>query len=363
MPAARCAPLALIAFLLAVGCVAPASPSAPAATSSGSAAGAPAASVPAAPPASQQPAGPRAAVRAIYVALGMNSAPFWLAKEEGFFDQQGLDVEMTYVAGAVQPAQALTAGDALFSSGGATSVTPARLAGADLVLLGSQVDTFQFQIFARPDIQRPEQIKGTRMGITRLGAATDWAARAALRYWSMDPTDATLVQLNGNPEILTGLEAGAVESGVLTDPTTQVAREHGYRELLDLADTGVPFSPTGLVSTDTIVRTREDTVRRFARAWVDAIHYLATNKPGSIAVIAKYMQSDDAAGLSDAYDYHLAKHLKRIPYPSVGAVQTVLDGLAETDPKARDAKPEQFVNDRFIRELDDAGYFRQLYGS
>ncbi|HZR99784.1 MAG TPA: ABC transporter substrate-binding protein [Chloroflexota bacterium] len=334
---------ALVAALLFAACAAPSTP-------------------PAAAPA-QPTAAPRESVKAIYVALGMNGAPFWLAKEQGFFDQQGLDVELTYVAGAVQPAQALTAGDALFSSGGATSVTPARLAGGDLILLGSSVDTYQFQIFTRPDIQRPEQLKGARIGITRLGAATDWAARAALRYWGMEPTDANIVQLNGNPEILTGLEAGAVEAGVLTDPTTQVARQHGYRELLDLADTGVPFSPTGLVSTETIVRSREGTVRRFARAWVDAIHYLATNKQGSIAVIGKYMQSDDAAGLSEAYDYHIAKHLKRVPYPSVGAVQTVLDGLAETDPKAKDAKPEQFVNDRFIRELDEAGYFRQLYGS
>jgi NitT/TauT family transport system substrate-binding protein len=349
----------MLSALLAAGCAAPAAPSAPAPAPSSNAANGPATAA----VTGQPSAGPRESIKANFVALGMNGAPYWLAKEEGFFDQQGLDVELTYVAGAVQPAQALTAGDALFSSGGATSVTPARLAGADLVLLGSQVDTYQFQIFTRPEIQRPEQLKGTRMGITRLGAATDWAARAALRYWGMEPTDASLVQLNGNPEILTGLEAGAVDSGVLTDPTTQVARQRGYRELLDLTDTGIPFSPTGLVSTDTIVRNREDTVRRFARAWVDAVQYLATNKQGSIAVIGKYMDSDDAAGLSDAYDYHVAKHLKRVPYPSVGAVQTVLDGLAETDPKARDAAPEQFVNPRFIRELDDAGYFRQVLGS
>ncbi|HEY7065917.1 MAG TPA: ABC transporter substrate-binding protein [Chloroflexota bacterium] len=360
---------ALIAVLLACALVAcstpPAAPSAPA-PAAGSAASAPATAAPAtaapAAPAGQPSAAPREAIKVMYVAMGINSTPFWLAKEEGFFDQQGLDVELTYVAGAIQPAQSLTAGDALFSSGGAASVTPARLAGADLVLLGSQVDVYQFQVFTKPEIQRPEQLKGTRMGITRLGAATDWASKAALRYWGMQPTDTSLVQMNGNPEILVGLEAGAIESGMLTDPMTFQARQRGYNMLLDLADTGVHFSPVGLVSTDTIVQQREGTVRRFVRAWIDAIHYLATNKQGSVAIISKYMNDDDLATLGEAYDVHLAKHLRRIPYPSPEAVQTVLDGLADTEPKARDAKPEQFIDDHFIRELDAAGYFRQLSG-
>src|SRR4051812_14109007 len=121
----------LVAALLSAACATPTTPTAPAPSGSAAAPGAPAA----APPSGQPAAAPRESIKAIYVALGMNGAPFWLAKEAGFFDQQGLDVELTYVAGAVQPAQALTAGDALFSSGGATSVTPARLAGADLVLL------------------------------------------------------------------------------------------------------------------------------------------------------------------------------------------------------------------------------------
>src|SRR3954462_15087930 len=92
------------------------------------------------------------------------------------------------------------------------------------------------------------------MGITRLGAATDWAGKAALRYWGLEPgRDVSFVQLGGNPEILLGLETGAVESGLLTDPVLRQARQRGYRQLLDLADTGVHFSPTGLVTTSTII--------------------------------------------------------------------------------------------------------------
>jgi ABC-type nitrate/sulfonate/bicarbonate transport system substrate-binding protein len=225
------------------------------------------------------------------------------------------------------------------------------------------VEIYQFQVFARPDIQTPEQLKGTRMGITRLGAATDWAGKAALHYWGLEyGRDVSFVQMGGNPEILLGLETGAVEAGLLTDPTNRVGRQRGYRELLDLGDTGIPFSPSGLVSTDTIVRNREALVRRLARAWVEAIHYLATNREGTIAIIAKYMNSDDLAAIGEGYDHHVAKELKRVPYPNPAAVQTVLDGLSETEPKARDAQPSQFINDRFIRELDEAGVFRQLYG-
>src|SRR5207253_7437404 len=132
---------AIVAALLLAGCAPASAPSAAPPPAPGREAGAPAATA-----AGGAPAAPRVPVKAIYVAMGMNSAPFWLAKDAGFFDQQGLDVEMTYVAGAVTPAQSLTAGEAYFSSGGAASVTPARLAGADLILLGSQVDIYQFQV-------------------------------------------------------------------------------------------------------------------------------------------------------------------------------------------------------------------------
>jgi hypothetical protein len=106
-----------------------------------------------------------------------------------------------------------------------------------------------------------------------------------------------------------------------------------------------------------VVPEREATVGKFTGPWVEAIHYVARNKFVTLPVLAKYMASDDPAALEQGYDYHVARHLRRVPYPSLEAVKTVLDSLAESEPKAKDARSEQFVNDRFVRELDEAGVF------
>ena len=342
-------------WLLLGACAAPgAGPSAPAAAPQRAEASAPAPAAPAAPQA-LEPA------RDIVTSISISAAPLYIARDLGYWAEEGIDAELMLVPGAAQPAQALVAGEAQFVAGAGATAVPSSLEGAGLVVVAVQTNTFPNTIMA-PKLERMEDLRGKRLGITRRGAASDFAARFALRRFSLEPeTDVALVPLNDGPATLAGMEADAVDAGVLSDFETAAARRLGYHALVDVSQLGVEYAQTGQVTTLRIAQDRPDYVRRFLRGWSRGLATLITNPTVALPIAAKYLNSDDSELLDAAYR-SLVPSLQRIPYPRPGGIQTVLDTLISTNPRAATAKPEEFMDDRFIRELDESGFFKALYG-
>jgi NitT/TauT family transport system substrate-binding protein len=329
----------------------------------------PASSAPSAPPAGAVAASaaaveaPRAKepARAIVTSVSLGATPHYVARDLGYWDEEGIDAELVLVPGAAQPAQALVAGDVQFVGGAGATAVPSALEGAGLVIVAVQINTFPNVIMAQ-SLQRMEDLKGQRLGITRRGAASDFAARYALPKFNLQPdTDVALIQLGDGPATLTGMTTNAVDAGVLNDFQVITARGLGYHELANIAKLGVEYAQTGQVTTTQIAQERPDYVRRFLRGWSRALAYFLTNREGTLPIAAKYLQTDDMASLEAAYQDYLPT-VQRIPYPRAQGIQTVLDTLVPTNPRAATARPEQFYDDRFIRELDQSGFFQALYG-
>ncbi len=358
----RLFPGLVVGYLLLASCGAPATGGG---ASSAPTPAAPAAATAAPQAAASEPAStsPRALdpARFIVTAISLSISPAAVAYDLGFFADEGIDADLVYVAGAATPAQALVAGEVQFVGGAGATAVPAGLEGAGLVVIAVHVNTFAFAIMA-PGLERMEQLRDKRVAITRRGAATDYAARYALPRFGLQPEqDVLIVPLEGNPEILAGLETGAADAGVLSDFGIAETRRRGYHELLDISSLGVEYSLTGLVTTRKLVEERPDYVRRFVRAWVRGLAYSLTNPQEVMPLLAKFLRTSDLE-LTEAGYREYAPVVQRVPYPRVGGIQTVLDTLAPTNPRAASADPRDFMDDRFIRELDDAGYFRQLYG-
>lgn len=353
---------AVVGFLLLAGCGAPAAgggatsvprPTVPAAATSPPQAAA-------APPAAPTPQ-PLEPARFIVTAISLTISPAPVAYELGYFAEEGIDADLVYVAGAATPAQALVAGEVQFVGGAGATAVPAGLEGAGLVVIAVHVNTFPFSIMA-PGLERMEQLRDKRVAITRRGAATDYAARFALPRFGLQPErDVLIVPLEGNPEILAGLASGAADAGVLSDFGIAETRRRGYHELLDISSLGVEYSLTGLVTTRKLVEERPDYVRRFVRGWTRGLAYSLTNPQEAMPLLARFLRTTDLSLTEEAYREYVPT-VQRIPYPRPAGIQTVLDTLAPTNPRAASADPRDFMDDRFIRELDDAGYFRQLYG-
>jgi ABC-type nitrate/sulfonate/bicarbonate transport system substrate-binding protein len=299
----------------------------------------------------------------IYSQFTMTNSVVWFAREAGFFERNGIAADLIYVDSA--PAvQALTAGQAPIASlSGGLAVGP-YLNGLDVVMLAGWSNLLTYQLITRPEIRRPEDLRGKIIGIGRFGAAADWGLRLILQKLGIHETrDVQIIQAGGGGPVtrLMAMEAKKFDATVLDPPQTLQARRLGFRTLADGAELGIAFLQGGLATRQAFIRTNEDAVRRVVRAMVEATHYAKTHKEATVAIMQKYLRIQDREALDEAYQAFVIKQFPRVPYVSAAAVQTIFDLAAARDPRARTADPQRFIDSRFVRELEQSGFITQLY--
>ena len=147
-----------------------------------------------------------APLRVAYSAISGAMSSLWVAQEGGYFKREGLDVELLYIGGGSLLIQSMLSGDVPFAYGPSVPVINASLRGADLVLVGNTGNSLVFSIMSRPEIKQPANLKGKKVGVTRLGGSTDWALDAALKQWGLERREITVIQTGGMPEGLAGFD-------------------------------------------------------------------------------------------------------------------------------------------------------------
>jgi ABC-type nitrate/sulfonate/bicarbonate transport system substrate-binding protein len=302
-------------------------------------------------------------VRLASTAVAASMSPLWLAKDAGIFERNGLDVEITSLAAGTLAVQGMLAGELDLAYNVASSLISANLGGSDLVMLAGGVNTMIFSISALPGIERIEDLRGKRLGITRLGTSTDFNARYVLQRYGLQPeTDVAFIQLNGNPEILTGLHAGAIDAGMLSHPTVVQAREQGFRSILDLGTLGIPYQHTGVMSTRRYVEAHPDLARAVVRSHVEAIHRLKTDRAAALETLARWTKVNDPLLLDETYDAYANVYLERVPRVTIPGMQLDLDSLAATTTVPAGTRVESWVDSRFMEEIERDGLVERLYG-
>jgi NitT/TauT family transport system substrate-binding protein len=301
-------------------------------------------------------------MRLIYSAIGGSQASVWIPYEAGIFRKHGLDVELLYVGGGGRAAQVVQSGEVplgIFTGG---AVVNSNLAGGDLVMIASSMNVMTFVVMARPEIRRVEELKGKKIGISRFGSATDFGLRYVEGQWPIKrQRDFSVIQAGGMPELMTMLRAGGLEAAVVNAEIAILARKEGFKELADLAKMGLNFPTSSIVTTRSFVKRNENTVRKFIRGYVEGVHYGKTQRAFGVRVLKKYLRNDDPAMVNDLYDLYILQNIPNIPKPSPEALKTVLDQMAETDPRVANLRPEQFVDARFFQELEKDGFIQRLW--
>jgi len=313
-------------------------------------------------PAQGQAQAPVEKLRLAYSAIGGSQASFWIPYEAGIFRKHGLDVELLYVAGGGRAAQVVQSGEVpigLFTGG---AVINSNLAGGDLVVIASSMNVMTFVVMARPEIKRVEDLKGKKVGISRFGSATDFGLRYAEEQWPVKrQRDFAVIQMGGVSDVYGALRAGALDAGVINAELAILARREGYRELVDIAKMGINFPTSSVVTTRSFIKRNENTVRKFVRGFVEGVHFGKTQRAPAISIMKKYLRSSDAAMFDELYEMYIVRNIPRIPRPSPEALKTVLDQMAETDPRIVNLKPEQFIDARFFQELEKEGFIQRLW--
>ena len=304
-------------------------------------------------------------LRIAYTSIAEVYGPLWLTKEAGLFKKYGIEPEFIYIAGGPPSLQALIAGDVAIAFTAAGATVAANLQGSDVVLLGATIDSLPFELWAIASIKQPEQLKGTRLGVSRIGATTDFIARYLLKKWNLQPDkEVAIFQTGSGPQVFAALKGGAVQSGVLSaGPETLNAEAAGFFRLADVSASGLvyPFGP--FAARQTFLKAHPDLVTRFMKAYVEGIHRFKTDKAAALSVLETYTKQKPTPGAEKIYEIYANKYFKRAPEVTPAAIQTILEELSASRPLPAGIAPQRFTDSKFIRDLIASGFVESLYKS
>lgn len=302
-------------------------------------------------------------LRIAYTSIAVVYGPLWLTQDAGLFKKYNIEPEFVYIAGGPPSLQALIAGDVAisFTAGGAT--VAANLQGSDVVLLGATIDSLPFEMWSIPSIKSPEHLKGTRLGVSRIGATTDFVARYLLKKWNLQPDkDVAIFQTGSGPQIFAAIKAGSVQSGVLSSgPETLSAESSGLLRLADVSASGLvyPFGP--FAARQSFLKSQPDLASRFMKAYVEGIHRFKTDKAAALATLEKHTKQKTTPAAEKIYELYATKYIKRAPEATPAGIQTILEELSATRSLPAGIMPQRFVESRFIRDLVTSGFVDGLY--
>jgi len=286
----------------------------------------------------------------------------WLARETGIFAKNGLDVELVRTRTTVG-VMALLSGELDFIQASGPVVIESNLRGSDLVYVACGMATLDFIFMSQPEIKSPEMLKGGLVGLASIRGASLVATEFALEKLGLKTKDVKFIVVGGTPERLISLRSKLLQATLLSPPTSIVAEREGFNSLADVGALGLPFLHNGIALSRRFIRDNPDTVKRYVKSQIDAVHLMKTDRKTSVAVLGKYMRQTANQGILER-SYDLTATDQKYPrkqYPTLAGIQTVLNAIADNNSKAKTARPEQFVDARFVKELDDGGYIDGLY--
>jgi len=296
-------------------------------------------------------------LRASYSSIGGAFAPLWLAQDKGLFTKYGLAVELKYILSA-------TGTQALFSGSidivnPATEIVEAGLGGQRVAFIIGILNRAVLSVYSKAELRQLTDLRGKVMGVTLPGSTTDLTAKILFQQAGMVPgKDVQVTHLQGMPDIITALTQGRIDAGVVSAPTTLKLRQAGFKELVDVAARNVPMIHAGLATTRDFIKSNPEKVRRYVQAYIEGTKIALTDPETTKQIIGKYTKTDNKEDLDETYNTY-AKVWEQAPYVSAAGMQTLLNFAV--NPAGKTAKPEQFIDNSFVAELEKSGFIEKLY--
>ena len=301
-------------------------------------------------------------INMLYTARVMSQAYPWFAQEAGLFKKYNLDVPLVFVTPGAPAVAAILSGDSEVAVIGAASITRPFVQGnKDPVIIGGIKSLLTHSIIAKPDIKSPEQLKGKRIGVSRIGSNPHYFAVQALRHYGIDSREVSYIQTGGAPETLAALVAQGIDAAVLTVPTDAQALKLGYHYVIYGPDLKIAYAATTFTSRRSIIAKRGPVIGRYMRAMAEAAKIMHTDKEYMYRVMGKYLRVDDRKLLEASFNVESKALEPRLALKLEG-IQSTLDEIAPTDPRAKTVKPQEMVDMRYLDEMEKSGFFEQIWG-
>src|ERR1043166_7189178 len=286
----------------------------------------------------------------------------WIAQEAGLYQKYGLGTDQSLLPAASRVVQAMIGGDVPFATAGGNAAVDADLAGGDLIMVGALAKVPAFYVMALPEIKSVEELRGKTVGVTRFGSSTDFTIRYVLKKAGLDPgKDVTILQMGDLFALVAALKTHQIVAAPFSSPTNVQAQELGARVLVNMGKAGLYFPHDAWMARRSFIQSRPDLVKRVLMAYSAGVHKLHTDPELSKKTFRKYTRATEPKILEAVYQYAV-DYIDKIPYNTREGIQEVLNQVADRNPKAKTAKPEDFYDDRYVKELEAAGFYRQLWG-
>ena len=294
--------------------------------------------------------------------ISLQSGLMHIAKDRGLFAKYGLAVETIYIPGGSTNIHVLISGNLDLSQLSGAPGVGANLEGADIVYFAGLLDKLNYQLITRPEIKSVEQLKGKKFGVSRYGSSADFGMRAMLKRLGVDPVkEASILQIGDEPSRIAAIKSGNIDGTVANAPFGTEAERLKLNVLADSVKMDIPFFNTGLLGSKRFLDKQESKIMNFLRAYLEAIKVLKSDRDYSIKALAQFTRVSNLKSVAEGYDYFV-KQLEPVPYPSLAAMQAVVDQIAESNPKARNVDAKNYVNDRYLKRLEEEGFVKRIWG-
>ena len=295
----------------------------------------------------------------ISLSLGSAQLPLWAARDAGLFAKHGLNAELLGLQSASRQVQLLLAGDTLAASLSGTTPVRARIEGADTIIMMGLLNSFTLSVMTVPEIKKPSDLKGKLIGVGSLGGSPTLLTQRLLKKWGIE-SDVKFLGTGGYVESVAALEKRRVHAAVLDPPRAYIGRKKfGFTELANLGQE-FKYATTVIVARESQLRRERETFAQFARAVIEGIHRIKTDREFAIKVLGKMLRSNDREILEETYRVFSPLY-ERAPYPALDGIQPILDEMSGQLPKAKNYKPDDFVDSGIMRQLDQSGFVASVY--
>ena len=292
----------------------------------------------------------------------MSQSMPWMAQEAGLFKKYNIDNEVVFIASSGIVTAALLGGDAdMTVTGGIGNVIAYVRGSTDVAFIGGVKNTMTQTLVAGGNIKKPEDLKGKRIGVSRIGGNSHYFTIQALRRYNMEPNrDFSFLQTGGDPETLAALLTGGIEVANLTPPTDSQAIAKGYHYVVYGPDLKIPYAATAFVTKRSLLTKRGQVIGQYMRAMAETAKIMHTDKEFVYKVLGKYLRITDRNVLDSAYNAEIKVLEPRLVIKNE-ALQAILDEVAQTDPRAKKVKPQELIDNRYLDEMEKSGFMDQLW--
>lgn len=301
-------------------------------------------------------------VRLAHSALESSNGVWYLAQDRGFYKKHGLDADLLFIPSTTTSVSSLVAGDVQVANASGGGVASAVVAGADLVMVACYLNSLPYELVVNETIKSPEDLKGKSIGISRVGSASDVAARALIRGLGLEPDkQVPIMQVGGPAERAASFRGGRIAGFPSPPGIIHLTKGIPYKILISTADFQKRFEFPYICATTSksyLARQRE-IVKKVIMAHIEAMQFFKTRKEETKKIIAKYSRINNEDYLEAAYAAS-AKLYDVVPLVTRPGTEIQIKEATSRKPGAQ-LRFEDMVDESIVRELEKSGFIDKVY--